>query len=141
MQRVKVSLVREPGAAPRHALDSPGKVYDIVKDLAERDRETFEVLHLDTRNHLIARETISVGTLTASLVHPREVFAAAVTRGTAGIILVHNHPSGNPSPSREDREVTRRLVDAGKLLGIPVLDHLIVGEERWFSFASEGGLT
>jgi DNA repair protein RadC len=82
----------------------------------------------------------SQGTLTASLVHPREVFRPALREAAAAIILVHNHPSGDPTPSREDREVTERLVHVGEILGIPVLDHVIVAERGYVSLRQDGGL-
>ena len=105
--------------------------------LREWRRESFHVLLLDGRHRLIALETVSLGTLTASLVHPREVFREAIRRAAAAMILVHNHPSGDPSPSQEDRDVTRRLESAGDLLGIRVLDHVIVAEGGYFSFREE----
>lgn len=97
-------------------------------------RESFHVLLLDGRHRLLAFENVSVGTLTASLVHPREVFREAIRCAAAAMLLVHNHPSGDPSPSAEDRDVTRRLRSAGELLGIRVLDHVIVAERGYFSF-------
>jgi DNA repair protein RadC len=97
-------------------------------------RESFHVLMLDGRHRLIALEEVSVGTLTASLVHPREVFRGAIRHAAASILLVHNHPSGDPSPSAEDRAVTERLYGAGELLGISVIDHVIVAAEGYFSF-------
>ena len=100
-------------------------------------RESFHVLLLDGRHRLLAVEAISVGTLTASLVHPREVFREAIRRAAAAVLLVHNHPSGDPSPSAEDRRVTRRLVAAGALLGIRVVDHVIVAESGYFSFQED----
>lgn len=132
VKRVKVTLVKDR-ANPIKTLDNPRNVFEIVKDLACKDREHFEVLHLDSANGLIARETVSIGILNASLVHPREVFKAAILLGSAGIILVHNHPSGNGRPSREDFEVTKRLRQAGELLGIPVMDHVIIAGEGWTS--------
>ena len=101
-------------------------------------RESFHVLLLDGRHRLIGAEEISVGTLTASLVHPREVFRDAIRSAAAALVLVHNHPSGDPSPSAEDRAVTERLRAAGRLLGIRVVDHVIVTESSYFSFR-EGG--
>ncbi len=92
------------------------------------------MLLLDGRHRLIAAEEVSVGTLTASLVHPREVFRDAIRNAAAAIVLVHNHPSGDPGPSAEDRAVTRRLRSAGELLGIRVLDHVIVADRGYFSF-------
>jgi len=103
----------------------------LVADIQERAQEHFLVLTLDGAHHLVKRRIVFVGTLNRSLVHPREVFCGAITDRAAGIILVHNHPSGNVTPSPEDLETTRRLVQAGRLLGIPVLDHIIVGRGNW----------
>lgn len=103
--------------------------------LAEARRESFHVLLLDGRHRLMRVERISLGTLTASLVHPREVFREAIRRAAAALVLVHNHPSGDPAPSAEDRRVTRRLCDAGGLLGIPVVDHVVVATGGYFSFS------
>ncbi|MDX6769284.1 MAG: DNA repair protein RadC [Elusimicrobiota bacterium] len=101
-------------------------------------KEHFHGLYLDARRRLLHQETISVGTLSASLVHPREVFAPALSCSAAAVIVAHNHPSGDPSPSEEDREVTRRLRRAGEILGLPLLDHLVVAGGRWFSFREHG---
>ena len=95
-------------------------------DLAGLDRECFTVILLNTRNGVVSKEVESVGSLDTSLVHPREVFKNAIRRNAASMVLVHNHPSGDPSPSDEDIDVTRRLVEAGRLLGIAVFDHVIV---------------
>ena len=108
--------------------------------LGRRDRESFHVLLLDGRHRLIAEDEVSVGTLTASLVHPREVFRGAVRAAAAAIVLVHNHPSGDPSPSAEDRSVTQRLAESGRLLGIEVLDHVVVARGGHFSFRAAGEL-
>lgn len=101
-------------------------------------KEHFLVLSLNARRQLLRVETVSVGTLSASLVHPREVFAPAISNGAAAVVVVHNHPSGDPSPSAEDREATRRLQRAGELLGIPLADHVIVAESSFFSFRESG---
>ena len=94
---------------------------------------------LDQKNKVIGIHTVSIGSLTASIVHPRETFKIAILANCASIILGHNHPSGSPQPSREDRALTTRLVEGGKLLGISVLDHVIIGDEnKYFSFADEG---
>jgi DNA repair protein RadC len=106
--------------------------------LADVDREHFVILLLDRKNQVIGVHTVSVGSLTASVVHPREVYKAAVLSNCAALILAHNHPSGDPQPSQEDRAMTKRLVEAGKLLGISVLDHIVLGcDGRYFSFADE----
>ena len=102
--------------------------------------ELFKVILLDAKNTVLKETTVSEGSLTLSIVHPREVFTLAVRESAAGIIFLHNHPSGDPSPSLEDRQLTDRLVAVGKLLGIRVLDHVIVGDGRYVSFADEGWL-
>ena len=102
------------------------------------DREYFVVFLLDQKNHVIGINTVSMGSLTASIVHPREVFKAAILANAATIICGHNHPSGDTMPSQEDRQMTSRLVSAGKLLGINVVDHIIIGSAgKYFSFADE----
>jgi DNA repair protein RadC len=109
-------------------------VYEYVKaDLAGLDRECFTVILLNTRNGVVSKEVESVGSLDTSLVHPREVFKNAIRRNAASMVLVHNHPSGDPSPSDEDIDVTRRLVEAGRLLGIAVFDHVIVSRSSFVS--------
>ncbi|MDL1969950.1 MAG: DNA repair protein RadC [Candidatus Desulfofervidaceae bacterium] len=100
-------------------------------------KEVFKVLLLNNVNQLIKEVTVSEGILTASLVHPREVFRQAIIETARGIILMHNHPSGNPKPSKEDIEITRQLVQAGEIVGIPVLDHIILGDDTFFSFAQK----
>jgi DNA repair protein RadC len=104
------------------------------------DREHFLVAMLDQKNKVIGINTVSMGSLTASVVHPREVMKPAILSNAAALLCCHNHPSGSPLPSQEDRALTKRLVDAGKLLGIAVLDHVILGDgsESYFSFADEG---
>ena len=101
-------------------------------------KEHFAVLLLNTKNHILARPLISQGSLTASVVHPREVFEAAVRHSAASMILLHNHPSGDPSPSREDIAVTQRLVKAGQVMDIPVLDHVIIGNNSFASLKEKG---
>jgi DNA repair protein RadC len=101
-------------------------------------KELFFVLLLNSANILIRDQKISEGTLNASLVHPREVFQPAITDSAASVILLHNHPSGETQPSGEDRAITNRLVEVGKILDIPVLDHIIIGEKHYFSFKEEG---
>ena len=107
--------------------------------LQDQPGEVFAILCLSTKHRVIAFHEVSRGTLDATLVHPREVFKAALLANAAALILAHTHPSGDPSPSADDIQLTRRLVDAGALLGVDVLDHLIVGDGRYFSF-KEGGL-
>jgi len=126
--------VERAGRRTGVALSSPAEVYRLLApELRGLDKETFHVLLLDTRHRLRGRRRVSEGTLTASLVHPREVFGPALARGAAAVVVVHNHPSGDPEPSAEDEAVTRRLLDAGRLLGIPLLDHVVLGEGAWVS--------
>jgi DNA repair protein RadC len=106
--------------------------------LRDEAQERFMVLLLDGRHRVLREEIVSQGTLTASLVHPREVFRPALREAAAALVLIHNHPSGDPSPSREDREVTARLQQAGEVLGIPVLDHVIVADQGFVSLRDEG---
>ena len=98
------------------------------------DREHFFVLFLNPKHAVLGMVTVSIGTLSSSLVHPREVFKQAIKRSASAVILAHNHPSGNCEPSKEDLQVTKRLKDAGELVGIEVIDHLIIGEDRYYSF-------
>lgn len=135
----KVQLVREASVTMPERLTSPDKVAKACVDyLGNYDREHFIVILLNTKARIIGVNTVSIGSLNASIVHPREVFKPAVIMGAASVILVHNHPSGDPSPSQEDLEVTKRLADAGRILGITVLDHLIIGDNCYFSFKERG---
>jgi len=120
---------------------SPARlVARIPKRLIDEPSELFGVFMLNSRNIAMGWHVVSRGTLTASLVHPREVFRAAIIENAASIILVHNHPSGNAKPSNEDRTVTKRIAAAGRLLGVKVLDHVIVAESGYYSFTEEGEL-
>lgn len=117
---------------------SPRDVFDALQDIRGSKKEHFVALFLDTRNQQIEREVVSVGTLNASLVHPREVFEPAVRHLAAQVILAHNHPSGDLEPSDEDLAVNRRLVQAGQIIGIEVVDHIIVTHEAFLSFKEKG---
>ena len=122
----RIGQVRNPG---RPVISSPADVERLVRGrIANLDRENFVVVLLNTKNEVIETPTVSIGTLGASLVHPREVFKPAIRASAASVILAHNHPSGKVEPSREDREVTRRLGEAAGILGIEMLDHVIVGD-------------
>lgn len=110
----------------------------VMEDLRYLQKEHFVCLFLNTKNHVIAQETLSIGSLNASIVHPREVFRAAIERGSASIICIHNHPSGDPTPSPEDVDMTHRLVEAGHVIGIEVLDHLIIGDQKFVSLKEQG---
>ncbi len=132
---------RVNAAAPdeRPVISSPEDVASmLVPRLRERKNESFWVLLLDSKNGLMHEEEVTVGTLNASLVHPREVFKVAIDRRAAAVIVAHNHPSGNPEPSNEDINVTRQLAEAGKIIGIPLHDHLIVAGDSYTSFAERG---
>lgn len=120
-------------------ISSPDDVKTLVmEDMRYLDREHFKVIYLDRKGGIIVTEDISVGGLHSSIAHPREVFKNAVKRSAAAIILVHNHPSGDPNPSNEDMETTRRLVEAGQIVGIEVLDHVIIGDNKYCSMKSRG---
>jgi len=142
--RAAISLGRHLCSAPLKA----GQRFSNSRDLFLRyraqffsaNREYFVSLHLNSKNQLIREVLVSVGSLSTSVVHPREVFSAAVRDSSAALIFLHNHPSGDPAPSREDRECTQRLSRAGKILGIRVLDHIILGYDDYFSFADAGQL-
>ncbi len=122
-------------------IHSPDDVARLVMDeMRSLDREEFRVVLLDAKNRVIDIETVSVGTLTASLIHPREGLKAAIVKSAASVVLVHNHPTGVPSPSREDIDVTGRFVDAGRIIGIDVLDHVIIGDGRFESLRESGYL-
>ena len=136
-RRMAAEAAAEPG---RHITDSQA-VYDLCSPrLRDQKRETFLVLLLDARNRVVREVEASIGSLTASLAHPREVFGEAVRDSAAAIICVHNHPTGDPTPSPRDAEITAKLHATGKVLGIPLLDHVILGEGRHYSFADEGKL-
>lgn len=109
-------------------LDSPEKVVEQLKDIRDKKQEYFVCITLDGANRMISKRTITIGTLTASLVHPREVFADAITDRAASIIVAHNHPSGSTVPSKADIDITNRLLSAGELLGITLLEHIIVSK-------------
>lgn len=120
-------------------ISSPQSVYDLLHaELTPLKKEVFFVLHLNSKNELIYEELVSVGTLNASLIHPREVFQNAIKRGSASMLVVHNHPSGDVTPSSEDLAVTRRLKEVGEIVGIPLLDHVIIGHNQSYSFKNEG---
>ena len=117
-------------------IKSPAEVYQAAKQLLalhEEPEEHFCILCLNTKNKIVGVHTISIGSLNTSIVHPREVFKAAILNNASGIICLHNHPSGDPEPSWEDIAITRRLVKAGEIIGIEVLDHVIIGEQGYIS--------
>jgi DNA repair protein RadC len=129
----------EEARPERDRMGSPRDVYERMRfTLRDLPHEEFHVLLLNTQNEILRDLQVTRGTLDASLVHPREVFKSAIAEAAAAVVLVHNHPSGDPTPSAEDREVTRQLRAAGRTLGIDVLDHVIIGEGRYTSFVEKG---
>jgi DNA repair protein RadC len=122
-------------------VSSPEAVYKAACDileLHEQPNEVFAILCLNTKNKIAGAHVISQGSLSSSIVHPREVFKAAILNNAASILLLHNHPSGDPAPSREDIEVTKRLIEAGTLLGINVFDHVVIGDGTYISMKEKG---
>jgi DNA repair protein RadC len=131
-------LGRRAGERPTESvvIRGPEDVLGQVRDLSRARREHFVVLLLNARHELQCREVVSIGSLNASIVHPREVFLPAILHSAASVVLVHNHPSGDPEPSEDDLNITRRLVQVGELVGIAVLDHVIVASRGLVSFRS-----
>ena len=124
---------------PKPKISSPEDVYrQLYPRMREKKKEMFIELCLDTKNQIIKEDTISMGSLNANIVHPREVFKTALSESAAHIIVAHNHPSGDPTPSREDIEITKKLVETGKIIGIDLLDHVIIGDGRHFSMKEAG---
>ncbi|MDR0955810.1 MAG: DNA repair protein RadC [Candidatus Nomurabacteria bacterium] len=126
-------LARRRLNPPQNLIDAPEKAVEILSDIRGKNQEYFVELSLDGANRLIKKRVITIGTLTASLVHPREVFAPAIAERAAAIIVAHNHPSGNLQPSAADNAVSERLKSAGQILGINLLDHLILTKDSWRS--------
>ncbi len=136
---IKISMrgrVKEPIAT----FSSSCAAFLYLKRMMRLDREEFWALHLNNKNKCIGYEVVSVGSLTASIVHPREVFKGILLNNAAAVIFAHNHPSGDPEPSREDIEITERLKNAGDILGIRVLDHIVIGRNKFISLADRGHL-
>jgi DNA repair protein RadC len=117
---------------------APRQVFEIFSFLMQETKEHFITLHLDGKNRIICMDLVSIGSLNQSIVHPREVFKTALLSNAAALILVHQHPTGDPGPSSEDIAITRRLKEAGEILGIKVLDHIIVGDGEYLSFVERG---
>lgn len=133
VQENRKNYSNEPFSQPSDVFSNK----ELQKEFGSADREKFIAVHLNAKNRIISYEVVSVGSLNASLVHPREVFKAAILSNAASIILSHNHPSGDPNPSNEDLQLTKRLEEAGKLLGIEVLDHIIFAGKSFYSFKAE----
>jgi DNA repair protein RadC len=124
---------------PRPVIKSPEDAAGLVmEEMRHFDREHFRAILLNTKNQVIGTDKVSVGTLNSSAVHPRELFRNAIKRGAASVILVHNHPSGDPAPSKEDMDITGRVKEAGNIIGIGVLDHIIIGDNKFTSFKANG---
>ena len=120
------------------AIQSPADIYEHFKYLALHEEEHFVGVYLNTKSKVILQQVLSVGTLNTSLVHPREFYAPAIRVKCASVVAVHNHPSGDPTPSREDMDITKRLTEAGRLLGIELLDHVVIGSNKFVSFREKG---
>lgn len=137
---LKLARMNPTPIESRFTIRSPEDGYNYLKDMQYLNREEFVCLGLNTKNEVLFRETIFVGSLNASIVHPRETFKCLIRRSCASAIVAHNHPSGQPDPSREDIEVTKRLAEVGKVVGIELLDHLIIGHEKYVSLKEKGYL-
>lgn len=136
LQLAKLISIQEPN---QRIIRSPQDVYNLLEpELRFEQKEHFICLFLNTKNRLIFKEIISIGSLNAAIVHPREVFNAAIRRCCASLICAHNHPSGDPEPSQEDIALTKRLAAAGEIIGIDVLDHVIIGDSRYYSIREHG---
>jgi DNA repair protein RadC len=131
---------QQKGTTDLPAIRSMNDIVAQAVELRDKKKEHLVAFFLNARHQLIAKETISIGTLTASLAHPREIFAPAIGKAAAGLILVHNHPSGDPSPSDEDGRLTKRIAQAGRIMGIELMDHLIIAESGCYSFKTAGQL-
>ncbi|MBA2727885.1 MAG: DNA repair protein RadC [Parachlamydiaceae bacterium] len=133
-----VRLAKQPLGC-RYRIENPMHAYNLVKDeLSTEKREVFMTILLDTKGYVINHEVIAIGTLSQTLVHPREVFYPAIRHKAASLILVHNHPSGDPTPSKEDYEVTTKLSQAGAMISIPIHDHIILGQNQYISLRQKG---
>ena len=139
----KVMLVRDSGesvkmAGKKSVIKSPADMADMFKSYLDgADREHFVIAMLDRKGNILGLNTVSIGSISSSIVHPREVFKPAIVIGASSIVLAHNHPSGDTSPSREDIDITHKLVEGGKILNIEILDHVIIGDS-YYSFKERG---
>jgi DNA repair protein RadC len=143
MIKVKSLEVREIEYSyeQRPKINSMDDVVQVVKPMiADPNKEFFVALYLNIKNGVLKQEVISIGSLNANIVHPREIFKTACMISASSIIVAHNHPSGDPTPSREDIEITKKLFEAGKMMGIELLDHVIIGHDRNYGFKESGQL-
>ncbi|MGE0823072.1 MAG: RadC family protein [Candidatus Binatia bacterium] len=139
MFELKVIRERKAGYGHSKQFRSSHDIYEMFHDhFLQADREQFIVLLLDAKNKLLGFHVVSIGSLTSSIVHPREVFKAVILGNAAAVIFLHGHPSGDPTPSQEDIHITNRLRDIGEVLGVRVLDHIIIGDGRYVSFVDDG---
>ena len=134
--KIQISLVKEIyiSNTAYSCSEAVAQCEIVEKELKNADREKFICIHFNIKNHIISYEVVSMGSLTSSIVHPREVFKAAILANAASVVFLHNHPSGSTEPSLDDIEITNRLCKAGAILGINVLDHLIIGYNEFYSF-------
>lgn len=128
-----LQFLKEYSGIEKTVITGAKSVFDKFKYLSQQEKEFFIALHLDSKNFIKSHEIISVGTLDATIVHPREIFKSAILQSSSRIILIHNHPSGDPTPSQEDLNMTRKLIDVGELIGIEILDHVIIGKDKFWS--------
>ncbi|RAV02712.1 DNA repair protein RadC [Paenibacillus sp. YN15] len=136
VQLAKLILVPR---AEQAVIRSPRDIFELMRfEIGMENKEFFYILLLDTKNKVISKELISIGSLNATIVHPREVFNAAIRQSAASILCVHNHPSGDPTPSQEDIQLTNRLAEAGKIVGIELLDHLVISGSDYVSLKEKG---
>ena len=131
-----IKPVQNPNQVKGNALKEPEDVYKVMRFLEKADREMLYALHLDAKNRIIAMELVSMGNLTNGIIHPREVFKGAILNNSASVILVHNHPSGDAEPSQDDLTRTEGVIKAGEMLGIPVIDHIVIGNGKYSSVKS-----
>ena len=132
---VQLPLVRESSG---ERVRTPADAYRLCRDIAELAQESFHVLSLDVRNRLIDRQLVSLGLASSSLVHPREAFRQAIVSGASSVVLIHNHPSSDPTPSAEDIRITRQLIQAGRIIDIKVIDHVVIGRPDFVSLREAG---
>ena len=138
LRKYKINNLKQIKPKTFSFIYSPKDIWEDLKVIRGSKKEHFYVFYLDSRNQIINKELVSIGTLNASIVHPREVFEPAVRNLAAQIILSHNHPSQDPNPSEEDIVLTKRLIEAGRLLGIEIIDHVIISKEKYFSMKKQG---
>lgn len=144
LKSIQAVYERGPDYVNANELDkftSSRNVFEWAQKLKDQTKEMFLALHLDSKNRLLCVDVVSIGSLNASIVHPREVFKMALLSNAASILLIHNHPSGDPNPSREDLDLTKQLSKGSEMLGVRILDHVIIGDNQYCSLADRGLLT